>query len=215
MRKEFIAVSLSSLLIAGGIFYATSKVKAQDDRDLYSEPVSEYCVIDGIPEIVEEKEPQYIITFATEEKHVVGMPPIIGKTETVQQETSITSYTEAELEMLAIVIFQEAGGDACSDETRRMVGEVVLNRVADPRFPDTIEKVLTQKSQYGRMYWTGIVWASRASHPGEQHAVERAYACAKAVFEEERLLPTDVVFQAAFPQGRETVVHVPGFYFCR
>ena len=43
------------------------------------------------------------------------------------------TYTEKELELLACVIYCEAGSDSISDETRRMVGEVVLNRVADPR----------------------------------------------------------------------------------
>ena len=123
------------------------------------------------------------------------------------------SYTEKELELLACTIYCEAGSDNISDDTRRMVGEVVLNRVADSRYPDTIEAVLTQRSQYGRFYWTGVVWPSRAAH--EKEAVERAYDCARIVLEGERLLPEDVVYQAEFSQGTECVVHVPGFYFCR
>ncbi len=125
------------------------------------------------------------------------------------------AYTERELELLACTIYCEAGSDSISDATRRMVGEVVLNRVADERYPDTIEEVLTQKSQYGRFHWTGVVWPARASKDVEAHAVERAYACARTVFEGERLLPTDVIYQDSRPQGRETVVKVPGFYFCR
>ena len=108
------------------------------------------------------------------------------------------SYTEKELELLACTIYCEAGSDNISDDTRRMVGEVVLN---------------TQRSQYGRFYWTGVVWPSRAAH--EKEAVERAYDCARIVLEGERLLPEDVVYQAEFSQGTECVVHVPGFYFCR
>lgn len=125
------------------------------------------------------------------------------------------SYSEEDLEMLALVIYQEAGGDACSDETRLMVGNVVLNRVADDRFPDTIEEVLLQKQQYGRLHWTGLQWAERASKPEEAHAVERAYECAEQLLEGERLLPDDVIWQAEFPQGTETVAEQDGFYFCR
>ena len=121
-------------------------------------------------------------------------------------------YTDEELELLACVIYCEAGGDEASDETRRMVGEVVLNRVADERYPNTIYEVLTQKSQYGRFYWTGVVWPSRAKH--EPEAVERAYECAKLVFTAERLLPKDTVYQAEFKQG-EVVASAPGFWFCR
>lgn len=125
------------------------------------------------------------------------------------------TYTDADLEMLALVIYQEAGGDACSDETRLMVGNVVLNRVADERFPDTIEEVLLQERQYGRLHWTGLVWADRASKPEEAHAVQRAYDCAKRVLEGERLLPENVIWQAEFKQGTEVVAEQDGFYFCR
>lgn len=79
-----------------------------------------------------------------------------------------------DLEYLAIVIFCEVGADAQSDETRYMVGDVVLNRVADSRFPNTIYEVLTQRAQYGRFYWTDVVWPERASYAGNAHAVERA-----------------------------------------
>ena len=125
------------------------------------------------------------------------------------------TYTDEELEALAIIIYQEAGGDACSDLTRSMVGTVVMNRVADERFPDTIQEVATQKRQYGRLYWTGLVWPDRASNPGEAQAVQRAYDCARAILEGERALPEDVIWQAEFPQGTEIVAHQDGLYFCR
>lgn len=124
-------------------------------------------------------------------------------------------YTEEELEWLALVIYQEAGADFCSDDTRLKVGTVVMNRVADDRFPDTIEEVLTQKAQYGRLHWTGLVWPERASTEVEAHAVERAYKCAERILMGERLLPADVVFQAEFIQGIEVVCEQEGFYFCR
>lgn len=124
-------------------------------------------------------------------------------------------YMEEELEMLALVIYQEAGSNSCSDETRMMVGQVVLNRVADSRFPDNIADVLTQKSQYGRLHWTGLVWPERASRDTETEAVERAYKCAERVLEGEKLLPDDVVWQAEFAQGKEIVANQDGFYFCR
>lgn len=125
------------------------------------------------------------------------------------------TYTDRELETLALVIYQEAGSDDCSDETRLMVGTVVMNRIADDRFPDTMEKVVTQQSQYGRLHWTGIVWPERASSPNEEHAVERAYTIAKRILEGERVLEQDVVFQAEFLQGKEMVAYSDGMYFCR
>lgn len=126
------------------------------------------------------------------------------------------TYTQEELEALALVIYQEAGGDSCSDDCRQMVGEVVLNRVADSRFPGTIEEVLLQPKQYGRLSKTGLVWPERASNPEEAHAIERAYKCAEQLLSGStaRLLPPDVIFQAEFVQG-EIVAELDGFYFCR
>lgn len=126
------------------------------------------------------------------------------------------TYSEKELEMMALVIYQEAGGDACSDDTRLKVGTVVMNRVADERswLPDTIEEVLLQKGQYGRLHWTGLVWPDRAELPQEAHAVARAYECAERILSGERYLPSDVIFQSEHIMG-EIVAEQDGFYFCR
>lgn len=123
-------------------------------------------------------------------------------------------YSDLDLETLALVIYQEAGGDACSDDTRLKVGTVVMNRVADDRFPDTLYEVVTQEGQYGRLYWTGLEWPERSSQPGEAHAVERAYEMAERILEGERRLPEDVIFQSEYILG-EIVAEQDGFYFCR
>lgn len=151
------------------------------------------------------------VTCRTDAKAVAFVPEIA---EPVVVEPP---YTDEELELLALVIYQEAGGDACSDETRQMVGEVALNRVASSIYPDTLVEVLTQPYQYGRLAWTGLVWPARADLPQEAHAVARAYETAEALLagSVERLLPEDAIFQAEFPQGTETLVEIDGFYFCR
>lgn len=161
---------------------------------------------------------------------VASLPPIVeeftetvpapvdtqaAETEAIIEQAEALPYTETELELLALVIYQEAGGDACSDDTRLMVGTVVLNRVADKRFPDSIYGVITQKAQYGRLYYTGPVWPTRATNPGEAHAVQRAYDLAERLLMGERALPSDVVFQAEFVQGSEVVADQDGMYFCR
>lgn len=133
----------------------------------------------------------------------------------VTEQAPVKSYTDEELELLALVIYQEAGGDACSDDTRLKVGTVVMNRVADHRFPDTIREVVLQRGQYGRLYWTGIEWPERANNEAEAHAVARAYDCAEQVLQGHRALPSDTVYQAEFEQGDEVVAHQDGFYFCR
>ena len=85
----------------------------------------------------------------------------------------------------------------------------------DPRYPDTMEEVLTQPLQYNVFDRTGVVWKDRASNPEEKDAVERAYRCAERVLLGEKLLPDDVIFQSENIQGTEIVVYQDGMYFCR
>lgn len=110
-------------------------------------------------------------------------------------------------ELLAILIYQEVGGNACCDACRHRVADVALNRVADERFPDTLEEVLLQKGQYGRLYWTGIKWADRASDPNEANAVQRAYDAAEDVLKgnHSELYGEGYIWQAEFPQGRDNI----------
>lgn len=138
-------------------------------------------------------------------------PPTEPETEPAETEPT---YTGEELEMLALVIYQEAGADWCSDDTRLMVGTVVMNRITDPRFPDTMYDVVTEERAYGELHWTGIVWPPRASHQTEAHAVERAYAIAERILLGERTLPEDVIFQSEYIMG-EIVAYSDGMYFCR
>lgn len=129
-------------------------------------------------------------------------------------QSSVKNYTEEDLEYTAILIYCEAGGDACSDDTRIKVGNVAWNRVHDDRFPNTILEVLTAPKQYGTFSQTGVVWPQRASLEIEKPAVKRAYACAKRVLEGEKQLPDDAIWQAEFPQG-DVICFDHGFYFGR
>lgn len=119
------------------------------------------------------------------------------------------------IEYLACAIYQEGGGDAVCDECRYRIGDVILTRVKDSRFPNTIQEVLTQKSQYGRLYWTGIIWPERASNPNEQAAVQRAYETAYNLLKNIRhsdIYEKGYVYQAEFKQGNDIVKHC-GIYF--
>jgi spore germination cell wall hydrolase CwlJ-like protein len=133
---------------------------------------------------------------------------------TIPETTSVTEPTD--LDMLACVIYQEAGSDACCDDCRRRVADVVLNRVAHEGFPDTIYGVLTQKSQYGRFHWTGVVWPERATNECERHAVERAYRIAEEVLNGQHsdLYGEGYIWQAEFSQGRDNIYHC-NIYFGR
>lgn len=123
-------------------------------------------------------------------------------------------YTDEEIEILALIVYQEAGGDACSDDTRRKVGSVFLNRVNSPLFPNTFKEVATQELQYGTLYLTGIQWPDRASTIQEVHAVKRAYAIAEELLINGSVLPENVVWQSNFKQGDGVYAYQDYIYFC-
>ena len=127
-----------------------------------------------------------------------------------------TGEAETDTERLACAIYNEAGGDMCSDECRRDVGDVILNRVEDSRFPDSIEAVLTAPLQYGNFAKTGIVWPERARNPLEAEAVERAWRIAEELMagEHGELFGQGYVWQAEFTQGSDGF-WLDGIYFGR
>lgn len=126
----------------------------------------------------------------------------------------VRKYTREQLEILALIIYQEAGGDRYSTEARKMVGSVFLNRVNSPLFPNTFKEVATQNGQYGTLYKTGIKWPDRAVKQEEAHAVERAYFVAEELLITGSILPKEVIWQAEFKQGKGVYKLLDDIYFC-
>lgn len=195
MKKLISGMLLLSMIfvLSGVIMLRTQVDEPQDtptEKPVYVQP--NHDVHEPVENIVE-----------TVEESLVHSDPIPDKT-----------YTDEELEILALIVYQEAGGDIVSDDTRRLVAQVFLNRVNDSRFPDSFYEVATEERQYGRLYWTGIVWPDRASSQEEAHAVERAYKIAQEVLESnEPVCPEGVIFQAEFAQG-DIYAEQDGMYFC-
>ena len=98
-----------------------------------------------------------------------------------------------DLFLLAKIITSEAGSERLSDEWRRYVGEVVLNRVASPEFPDTVEEVILQEGQYAGVNTDQFIYYLNPT--------EDSVNAALRLLQGERLMDPWVVFQANFPQG--------------
>lgn len=113
-------------------------------------------------------------------------------------------YTLDELNLLAKIIWAEAGSDWLTDEHQRAVASVVINRVNDNRFPDTIKDVIYQEGQYGCVY-NGMI---------NQNPNQRAYDNAKYVLENGSVIPEDIVWQSTKPQGEGVWRVIQGHYFC-
>lgn len=104
------------------------------------------------------------------------------------------AYTENDLYCLSHIISAEAGN--CSDTMMLYVGSVVLNRVQDERFPDSIEEVVFQDNpvQYSPTV-NGTYW---------NEPTEGAVEAAKTLLEGGSVIDSSVVWQAEFPQGQGT-----------
>lgn len=103
-----------------------------------------------------------------------------------------TQYSDSDLMLLAKVIYAEAGSEFLSDEWKMCVGEVVLNRVASPEFPNTIPDVVYQPGQY---------YGAQSGYIASLIPSERCIEIAKRLLDGERIMEPSVVFQANFKQG--------------
>ena len=131
--KKFVSgmLLLSLIFVLSGIIMLRTQVDVPqdppEDESVYVQPTP--IVHEPVENIVE-----------TAEDSLVHSDPLPDKT-----------YTDEELDILALIVYQEAGGDGVSDDTRRLVAQVFLNRVNDSRFPDSFYEVATAESQYGRL----------------------------------------------------------------
>ena len=116
-----------------------------------------------------------------------------------QSLTAEISSTEAvlaidDVDLLARLIYCEIGSDGHPDEQLYNVGSVVMNRVADTRFPDTIRGVIYQPGQYAPAI-SGVLEAVTPT--------KRCYTIAADLLANGSRLPESVVWQSTVPQGTE------------
>ena len=123
---------------------------------------------------------------------------------TVAVSTPQKSYTDNDLYLLSHVINGEAGANWCTDNMRLYSGSVVLNRIKDSRFPDTIEEVIYQPGQY-KCTWDGNF---------DKPVTEGSMNAAIYLLENGSQLPENVVFQSEFPQGQGIYTKEMNLYFC-
>lgn len=107
----------------------------------------------------------------------------------VETETE-AAYTDEDLYVLSHIIQCEAG--YCDREMMEGVGSVVLNRVADDRFPDSIYEVVNQQGQY-RPVMSGTFQSAEPTDEVIDVAIDLLTNGSK--------FPADVVWQANFVQG--------------
>lgn len=97
-----------------------------------------------------------------------------------------------DLFLVSKIMTAEAGSYWLSDEWKMAVGEVLLNRVASPEFPNTVEECVYQSGQY---------YSKNSSYFKKLLPWEKETRLAWRLLEGERHLESSVVFQANFTQG--------------
>lgn len=115
---------------------------------------------------------------------------------------SSKAYTDEDLYVLSHVIFGEAGG--YSWEHQIGVGSVVLNRVKNDRYPNTIKEVVFQNGQYA------CTWDGNYNREPDQQAID----VATYLLENGSQYPEYVIFQAQFKQGDNVYKQIGNTYFC-
>ena len=121
-----------------------------------------------------------------------------------------TALDYDEFFLLAKLITWEAGSDWLPEELRMSVGEVALNRVASPEYPDTLEEVVYQYGQY-----------VGTDTPAFREHLTPSRPCAASALRlllGERVLQPQVIFQGHAVQGKVHSVfrdlHYGTVYFC-
>lgn len=112
-----------------------------------------------------------------------------SKKKSVWTETS-TLYTSENVELLARLIYAEDRNDKTD---QLYIGSVVLNRVKSKKYPNTIKGVISQKGQYST-YRNGTMYKLTPS--------KQAYKVARRLLKNGSVLPSKVVYQANFRQGK-------------
>ena len=101
---------------------------------------------EAIEEIVPEVQP------VIEEVEVVPEPePVVEEVipETTEIEQSSLTFTDEEIDLISIVTMAEAEGE--SELGKRLVIDVILNRIDSESFPNTVYDVIYQKGQFTSM----------------------------------------------------------------
>ena len=110
--------------------------------------------------------------------------------------------SDEDIRILTTTVFHEAGHT--TEQLRQYVAQVVLNRVEDSRFPDTVKGVITQPGQYSTKYAT--VEAANAIQATDSKNGTYYYGICedsvKAAMMGQVEMPSNVLYQANFSQGK-------------
>lgn len=136
---------------------------------------------------------QQMINAAVKGDYTAGYAAAQSRNEKIDaMGLSYVKFSFDDLMSLSKIMQSEAGSSWLSDEWKMSVGEVLLNRVASPEYPNTIQECINQKGQYtgtSSSYFLNLIPS------------ERCVNLAVRLLSGERHLHPSVVYQSNFKQG--------------
>ena len=93
-------------------------------------------------------------------EYVVPTPVVDNSSASASASGAIDAYSR---QLLAEIVWHEAGSNWISQYNKAKIAAGVMNRVNDPRFPNTVYAVLTQPYQFSG-YWPGSCTPSQACY---------------------------------------------------
>lgn len=141
MKKAIFALLLAATVLTSMSFSGEAEMaSAYESEDTY-----ETAAINSVKPIQETD-----ISESVSAKKAISAEPMAEKEVVVEPEPPETSATQEEIELIALCVMAEAEGEC--EYGLRLVIDVILNRMDDPHFPDTIYDVIYQKNQFAGMY---------------------------------------------------------------
>lgn len=114
------------------------------------------------------------------------------RTIAIHTDTDPIPYTQEDIDILAAVMY---GEEYPNRYEMMLAGSVVLNRVKDPKFPDTIKAVVYQLDGQYEQY------APRTKGFIGKELPEECYRLAEILLRYGSIAPDEVIYQAHFNQG--------------
>ena len=124
--------------------------------------------------------------------------------ETLETENYVSPYSEDDLNLLAWIIFIEAGDNSCDDEEQQLVGQVILNRQKNGGISGKLENpsiadVINEQGQYYIAVKRG--YNISADNINMSNVTEKCFKNARYVLEGKLECPDNVLYQATMKQG--------------
>lgn len=153
------------------------------------------------------EQPSYVsddIFLALSAEKIIEEPIVIEEEEEAPVKTNRYSeleITEEDRELLARIVYLEARGQSFSGQ--RAVAEVVLNRVLDSRFPDTVYEVLYAPGQF-----------TPAKSIASTTPTETQYEVVDCVINETPITTENTVYFATSALTKNVFAKIGDHYFC-